>query len=622
MNFRTIFPGAVVLTLFSCLTAPAQLVTILHEDFNDDDDRGTQVLAGNTTNTLQVWPPGEQRNGGSERFKTGLDFSRDGTVGAGLGAVSVGGDTVRNNLTFGSGFSRQRAIDDGGGTYTVMIDMYKNAANEAGMELRTPDGRAFTFGWGGPAPGMGGNFNLYDISLGGTAPNAITVKLEIDVDASGMHTGTYSYVGVEEPSQTSSGMKTDNRDFEFDTIRIQMNGGDGTNVAGGYDNILITYLPAGPAQVDRTWNNTMGDSWFTGPWINGTPGADNRAIFGGNILSNSTVIVDSPVSVTAIRFDNGVNSYVIAGSAPVDLVPGTTLLPGDPEIEALAGTHEFQARVNLGGNTTANISSGATVEFNNRLDLNSNTLTKTGAGTLAINNNVLTGVGTVNCQQGTCGGTGTVSGDLNNNGGTVSPGNSPGILTVDGNYTQNSGGTLALEIGGLTPGQEHDKLVVTGTADLNGTVAVELIDGFTPANEDQFDMLDFAAFTDSGYVFDFSAAMDAGSWDTSLFETAGTLCFGTCVGGMPTDFDDSGFWDLPDLNLVLFNWQQNQASLPVEWVNQRPDTVGLSSLNMVLFNWQQASTSLAAVPEPSALVLFVLAAWGFLSRVRSRHPTR
>ena len=62
-----------------------------------------------------------------------------------------------------------------------------------------------------------------------------------------------------------------------------------------------------------------------------------------------------------------------------------------------------------------------------------NTLTKTGVGTLAINNNVLTGGGTVNCEQGTCSGTGTIGGDLNNGGGTISPGNSSRVLTVNGN---------------------------------------------------------------------------------------------------------------------------------------------------------------------------------------------
>ena len=54
---------------------------------------------------------------------------------------------------------------------------------------------------------------------------------------------------------------------------------------------------------------------------------------------------------------------------------------------------------------------------------------------MAINNNVLTGGGTINCEQGTCSGTGTVGGDLNNSGGTVAPGDSTGVATVDGNFT-------------------------------------------------------------------------------------------------------------------------------------------------------------------------------------------
>ena len=40
---------------------------------------------------------------------------------------------------------------------------------------------------------------------------------------------------------------------------------------------------------------------------------------------------------------------------------------------------------------------------------------------------------------------GTVGGNLVNNG-TVSPGDSPGTLTVNGNYTQNASGNLIIEI--------------------------------------------------------------------------------------------------------------------------------------------------------------------------------
>jgi uncharacterized protein with beta-barrel porin domain len=59
-------------------------------------------------------------------------------------------------------------------------------------------------------------------------------------------------------------------------------------------------------------------------------------------------------------------------------------------------------------------------------------------GSLAGNVTVGTG--------GIVGGSGTIGGSLTANGGIVSPGNSPGILTVGGNYTE--AGTVDLELAG------------------------------------------------------------------------------------------------------------------------------------------------------------------------------
>jgi hypothetical protein len=75
------------------------------------------------------------------------------------------------------------------------------------------------------------------------------------------------------------------------------------------------------------------------------------------------------------------------------------------------------------------------------------------------------------------------------------------------------------------------------------------------------------------------------------------------------DFDASNLVGLSDLNLVLFNWQQQGSQLPVQWMHQRPEdaqTVGLAELNLVLFNWQATGSLTAAVPEPSALGLLCL----------------
>ena len=90
----------------------------------------------------------------------------------------------------------------------------------------------------------------------------------------------------------------------------------------------------------------------------------------------------------------------------------------------------------------------------------------------------------------------------------------------------------------------------------------------------------------------------------------GTVTFD--AGGF-ADYDNDGTWNLGDLNLVLFNWQQNEGSLPAQWVNQRPAAVDLDSLNQVLFNWQQASSP-ATVPEPTSGLLLM----GLLAVVTQR----
>ena len=86
---------------------------------------------------------------------------------------------------------------------------------------------------------------------------------------------------------------------------------------------------------------------------------------------------------------------------------------------------------------------------------------------------------------------GHIVGNLINAGGTITPGDATGIMTVTGNFSQTSG-MLLLEIDGLGPTQ-FDQLNVSGTADFTGG-SIELLfgNGFVPTAGDSFDML-FAA---------------------------------------------------------------------------------------------------------------------------------
>jgi fibronectin-binding autotransporter adhesin len=85
-------------------------------------------------------------------------------------------------------------------------------------------------------------------------------------------------------------------------------------------------------------------------------------------------------------------------------------------------------------------------------------------------------------------GSGTVAGNLVNNG-NVAPGNSPGTMNVNGNYSQVTG-TLGVELGALV----SDQLLVSGTASIGGVLDVSLWSApgeplFAPGPGQQFDLL-------------------------------------------------------------------------------------------------------------------------------------
>ena len=86
------------------------------------------------------------------------------------------------------------------------------------------------------------------------------------------------------------------------------------------------------------------------------------------------------------------------------------------------------------------------------------------AGTLLINGTMGTGSLDVTVDSaGTLGGNGTIDGNVTNNG-TLSPGNSIGTLTIDGDYTHESGAVFSVELDRT----RADLLDVTGTVTGNG----------------------------------------------------------------------------------------------------------------------------------------------------------
>ena len=87
-------------------------------------------------------------------------------------------------------------------------------------------------------------------------------------------------------------------------------------------------------------------------------------------------------------------------------------------------------------------------------------------------------------------GRGTVGGDVENSN-IVAPGNSPGIITIDGNYTEDNTAALNIEIEGISPNSpmQFDQLIVNGAVSLAGTLNTTLLNGFIPANGNSFQII-------------------------------------------------------------------------------------------------------------------------------------
>ena len=236
---------------------------------------------------------------------------------------------------------------------------------------------------------------------------------------------------------------------------------------------------------------------FTGSTING-----NLALSG---TTSSTLILDGEgsqllsLAVTGVVTNNGTLVKQGSGTWTIDralAAPlGTQILAGTLIVEAALATAQVNiatgATLQLNGsgtvgslvdNGTLNFSSSSTVTFATVIT-GPGSVIQNGTGTTILSGrNTYTGgtiidLGTLLVDNAQALGTGNVT----VNGGVL--GVDPQPINVLGNYTQNAGGTLQLNIAGRAPGQ-FDVLNVAGSAVLNGTLRLLNL-GYQPQGGDK-----------------------------------------------------------------------------------------------------------------------------------------
>jgi hypothetical protein len=199
--------------------------------------------------------------------------------------------------------------------------------------------------------------------------------------------------------------------------------------------------------------------------------------------------------------------------------------------------------------------------------------------------------------------------------GDIRPGNSAATIQFAGDVVFGSYSALQIEIGGTTPGNQYDQIVVAGDFALDGSLIVSLINDFQPTVGQSFNILDWLG-TRTGTFSSLTLPTLAGlSWNTSQLDSTGVLSL--VAAGLPGDYSGNGSVDAADY--VVWRKNNNTAvTLPND------STPGTSPHDYDV--WRSyfgqppssgsGATANAAVPEPATLALLILAAAGSCFRRR------
>jgi autotransporter-associated beta strand protein len=228
--------------------------------------------------------------------------------------------------------------------------------------------------------------------------------------------------------------------------------------------------------------------------------------------------------------------------------------------------------------------------------------TQINAGTLRVMGSV---AGTVNINDGgTLQGTGAVTGMVvANSGGTLAPGSSAGGLSV-GSLALNAGSITQMELGGLTRLSEYDAVSSDSSASFNGTLAVSLINSFSPAAGNSFDLFDWVTTAGAFESITLPTLAAGLAWDVTGLYSSGVLSVVNATFA-PGDFNHDGGVDGADLGVWrsavgetalgdadgdgdsdgndFLIWQQNLGGEPVQAVTAAvPEPTSFSALGVAL----------------------------------------
>ena len=212
-----------------------------------------------------------------------------------------------------------------------------------------------------------------------------------------------------------------------------------TSLNGLAGDATSSVVMPGDLTIVQTANGTFSGNFTGGPGALVVAGTGTLAVTGD---------LASQAGLTTVTVNGGRLQVDSINTKDVAVVSGGTLAISDTT-GTHASHHEYTGVVT--GNGNVDIVGGGYVFINDTATLRH-----------------LQNTGTTTVSSGTLGGDFTTSGNLVVAGGTLAPGNSPGTVNVNGNFTLAANGIYAVEINATA----SDKVVATGSATLAGALKV------------------------------------------------------------------------------------------------------------------------------------------------------
>jgi len=437
--------------------------------------------------------------GGAGNWSNGADWSA-GEPGSGSDVfIDTGNDSVTLDV---SASIDSLTLGGASGTSTLM-DTDLVTLTIAGALTINQSGTLTFYDPGGISAGgnvmNAGNMTFFHGGL--TAPNIINsgrISLDVgNVNASGTLTNSGTIAAQDDVNGVGAATIVNSGTIFIDSIAstgdlINQSGGvvsaRGLNVGGnlinegsikGYLERASRFSVAGELTNGGTIDVEYGSSFSvatasnTGTVMTGAQSGSNSISISGTLTNEvgGVFAIDGMNDVATIGYVNNAGSISIANGSTLQIVSShapTTALPGF---------------LNSG---TVLIASDGTVSSPLTYSQTAGQTTIDGTLRVSGHSNVLFSGGAVYGNGGTIEGN-TISNAAFNMGDMP---NTIGMMAITGNYTQGANGSIAFDIASLT---SFDQLNITGRASLNGTLFVDLLNGYVPQIGNLFDIMNFSS---------------------------------------------------------------------------------------------------------------------------------